>query len=121
MANAKKVVVSVTRLSVLLTEMPVIKRKSPSEKAQLELDQLLYDLSDELDRNGVKFSCPEKGGYGIKATRFIPKGSFMIEYVGEVLTKVEGLNRDRKYDKDEEGCFLLFFKHKESQLWYVTK
>ena len=39
-------------------------------------------------------------GWGVKALETIPKGVFVIDYVGEVITKDEALNRKEKYKND---------------------
>lgn len=45
-------------------------------------------------------------GWGVKALENIPKGSFVSEYVGEVITFDEAEERGKKYD--EEGQTYLF-------------
>lgn len=45
-------------------------------------------------------------GWGVRSTQFIPKGTFIEEYVGEVITVEEGDARGAVYDK--LGCSYLF-------------
>merc|ERR1712242_300540 len=40
-------------------------------------------------------------GWGVKALENIKKGSFVVEYVGEVITSEEAEKRGEKYEKEE--------------------
>ena len=64
----KKVVVNIPRC--LDFEQPRIKRRLNAEREILTNEQLKYDLEDELDRNGVKFTTHEKG-QGVKVIKYI--------------------------------------------------
>ena len=64
----KKVVVNIPRC--LEFEQPKIKRGLNAEREILANEQLKYDLEDELDRNGVKFTTHEKG-QGVKVIKSI--------------------------------------------------
>ncbi|XP_077972009.1 histone-lysine N-methyltransferase SUV39H2-like [Styela clava] len=52
------------------------------------------------------FQTPNGKGWGVKALQPIPKGAFVIEYVGEVITNVEAERRGMEYDS--EGITYLF-------------
>lgn len=45
-------------------------------------------------------------GWGVRSTQFIPKGTFIEEYIGEVIQVDEGDSRGQVYDK--LGCTYLF-------------
>ncbi|KAG2193130.1 hypothetical protein INT47_006430 [Mucor saturninus] len=51
------------------------------------------------------FKTPAKG-WGVRSTQFIPKGTFIEEYIGEVIKVEEGDARGAIYDK--LGCSYLF-------------
>ncbi|KAI8357824.1 hypothetical protein BD560DRAFT_406273 [Blakeslea trispora] len=51
------------------------------------------------------FKTPTKG-WGVRSMTFIPKGTFVDEYIGEVITVEEGDKRGVIYDK--LGCSYLF-------------
>lgn len=53
-------------------------------------------------------------GYGVASTEVIPKGSFIIEFVGEVVTNEEKIRRNEKYDS--EGKTVKYFMQLKSNL-----
>ena len=91
-------------------------RKSQDEQAREVKAQLAYDLGDTGDRNVIQYDCPEKGGRGVKATRALKRGTFVLEYEGEITTKEEGLRRDKQYQEEGRGCYLLYFKFRGRNL-----
>jgi len=56
-------------------------------------------------------------GSGVFATRLWPKGSFLMEYKGDLVSYNEGLLLEKHYDEERAGSFLYFFKHKHKQFW----
>ena len=48
-------------------------------------------------------------GRGTFATKFYRKGSFLLEYRGEIIDYTEALKREKRYSKSL-GSFLFFFK-----------
>jgi hypothetical protein len=113
----RKVVVNVSPIpSSLLLALPKQPRKSQEEQAREVKAQLAYDLGDTGDRNVIQYDCPEKGGRGVKATRALKRGTFVLEYEGEITTKEEGLRRDKQYQEEGRGCYLLYFKFRERNL-----
>ena len=52
------------------------------------------------------FKTASGKGWGLKALEPIPKGSFVIEYSGEIITNEEAEKRGLKYDTN--GCTYLF-------------
>ena len=62
---------------------------------------------------------PEKG-HGVFTSRGIPKGTFVGEYVGEILTSVQAKERLGRLDKDDP-CYLVTFKeHSPSGAIIIT-
>jgi SET domain-containing protein len=59
-------------------------------------------------------------GRGMYATTFIPKGTRIIEYVGERITKVESDRRDderiARQKRGEDGCVYIFELNKRHDL-----
>ena len=47
------------------------------------------------------------------------KGSFLLEYRGDLITESEGKKREKQYDKAKEGSYLFFFQNKDKKLWFV--
>ena len=58
-------------------------------------------------------------GWGVFKTVDIEPGSFITEYKEELISADEGLIRERQYEKQAEGSFLYFFKHRQNNYWYV--
>ena len=50
----------------------------------------------------------EEKGRGVIATRKIPKDSFVCEYAGELLSKLEG---NRRMKMEAKGNYMFFFQH----------
>ena len=50
----------------------------------------------------------------------IAEKSFLVEYVGELISEAEGVKREITYQLQNKGCFLYFFSHQQRQLWYVN-
>jgi hypothetical protein len=46
-----------------------------------------------------------------------PKGSFLFEYAGELISKAEALHREKKYPR-HLGSYLFFFKSGTKEFWY---
>ncbi|XP_078484462.1 histone-lysine N-methyltransferase SUV39H2 [Ciona intestinalis] len=58
-------------------------------------------------RNALSIYRTSNGkGWGVKTLQFIPKGTFVMEYVGEVITNDEAEKRGKQYDND--GITYLF-------------
>ena len=65
----------------------------------------------------VSFSRTSNGcGWGVKALENIRKGSFVVEYVGEVITSEEAEERGKKYGKyfdKGDYCSKIYEKYNE--------
>ena len=113
----KHAVVNVSPIpSSLLLALPKQPRKRQDEQAREVKAQLAYDLEDLGDRNAIPYDCPKLGGWGAKAIRALKRGTFVLEYVGEITTEEEGLRRDKKYQEEGRGCYLLYFKFRGRNL-----
>jgi SET domain-containing protein len=55
-------------------------------------------------------------GRGVFAKQWFQKGSFLLEYKGELISEEEGCHREEKYD-DELGSFIFFFKMGSKTMW----
>ena len=58
-------------------------------------------------------------GYGVIATKQFEKGSFILHYTGDLITKKESERRERKYSRCSAKtqfprCYLINFRHRES-------
>ena len=49
-------------------------------------------------------------GWGVFAEKAFLKGSFLLEYRGELISQGNGEEREILYEKEKHGCFLYFFK-----------
>ena len=56
-------------------------------------------------------------GSGVFAEKAFTKGSFLLEYRGELISKQNGEEREEAYKKERRGCFLYFFKSGSRNLW----
>ena len=45
------------------------------------------------------------------------KGSFLLEYSGELITGEEGDEREMSYRNEDVGCYRYYFKDGKSNLW----
>ena len=62
----------------------------------------------------------EKKGAGLLTLNHIPKGSYVIEYVGEILNTTERCRRLTALN-DQEPCYVLIFKeHTQSRILVTT-
>ncbi len=65
-----------------------------------------------LDFLTFKFS-----GWGVIAMKSFEKGSFLLKYIGETVSREDGENREKEYEKKKLGCYLYFFSYKGEELW----
>jgi SET domain. len=52
-------------------------------------------------------------GYGIFTTRQFEAGQFLLEYPGELISKAEGIKRQKNY-QPKDGSFVFYYQDK----WY---
>lgn len=55
-------------------------------------------------------------GRGVFATEYFSKGSYLLEYKGELLTEEEGVKREQEYN-ESLGSFIFFFKSGAKTMW----
>ena len=55
-------------------------------------------------------------GCGVFTTKDFSKGDFLLEYVGERITRKEALKRETNY-KASQGSFLFFFFDGQGRKW----
>ena len=56
-------------------------------------------------------------GFGVFTTKSFQKGSFLLEYPGELVSDKEGENRHLDYGRRSLGSFLYFFEDGKKKLW----
>ena len=56
-------------------------------------------------------------GWGVFATNTLSKGSFLLEYVGELISASEAETREADYQKQLLGSYLFFFSYEGKSLW----
>jgi len=82
--------------------------------------QLLGTLTQEVERtddNNLPLRVQETvdKGLGVFAVTDIPKGNFVLEYSGELITGPEAQSREVSYSQDQSvGCFLYYFKWRDT-------
>ena len=86
-----------------------IRQSSLSQIDAIKDSLLRIDGNDEFLPLHVQ-SFEEKGR-GVIATRTIPKDSFVCEYAGELLSKLEGTRRMESYALEAKGNYMFFFQH----------
>lgn len=58
-------------------------------------------------RDGLMVIKSEKKGCGLVSSKFVPKGSFICEYAGELLTKSEAVRRDRQNQAENKMNYIF--------------
>jgi len=60
----------------------------------------------------------EEKGRGVVSSHFIPRGAYVCEYSGRLLTKEEALLKEKEYENDETvGCYMYYFMYKGEKYW----
>ena len=81
-----------------------------------KLQDFLNITDDSL--HGLEVAEIPGKGRGIKATRNFKKGEWLVEYAGEVITRETADSRDRQYEEEGKGMYLLDFTVGLSSTWY---
>ena len=57
----------------------------------------------------------------VRTLEFVPKGAFVVQYGGDVISLAEAKQRDDIYSAMEPapGCYLYYFNHNGQTLWFV--
>lgn len=56
-------------------------------------------------------------GYGVFTTKDFAKGSFIVEYVGDLISDEEAAIRNTDYELNNSGSFMYYFKSGKECLW----
>ncbi len=87
-------------------------------------DSLLNDLfhSTHVSSHTLELLETKTKGKGVQTTTFIPKGTFVIEYKGELIEEKEVVKRNEIYNQNEQsitayGSYMFHFKHGRKKLW----
>lgn len=60
-----------------------------------------------LEKSSLKVALHEDNQRGVFAMRPIHKGQFVAEYAGEVVSMEQSHQREREYQANGEGCYIL--------------
>ena len=56
-------------------------------------------------------------GLGVFSTVDIPKGAFLLEYAGDLLSEEEGTRQEEIAKQMKLGCFIFFFSFDRKNYW----
>ena len=59
-------------------------------------------------------------GWGVKTLENIKKGSFVVEYVGEVISNEEAEERGKKYGKTRKPALRVFLAPPEGLMTFLS-
>ena len=64
------------------------------------------------------FSTFLLSGYGVFCLKSFSKGSFLLQYNGELIPEEEGERRSIIYEHENQGCYLYYFRYANKNMWY---
>lgn len=106
--------------STQLTDFFPIRRSARRTKKAVEQEisrHIEMAIEKQLEDGLIVKMFPEKGR-GIVAGRDFQRGEFVVEYIGELIDQSEADCREEMYSqKVDFGCYMYYFKHKETQWW----
>ena len=105
--------------SFAFTEPSIRPRQSDRLKdlaANIEKKEALKEKIRNGTENGIEVRAVEGKGYGVLSQRVFDKGEFICEYVGDLVDKKEADKREKEYEREEKGCYMLYFKFNEVKL-----
>ena len=76
----------------------------------------MADMIKNCKQDGLQVRTIEGKGRGITTTVPFEKGDYVCSYSGDLLTRAEGIEREKQYSNDV-GCYIFFFSHKGQDLW----
>lgn len=85
------------------------------EKRKLDQEILESHLTNTDDSilTALKIKTTEEKGRGVYANEPIGKGSFVVEYAGDLVSMDEGVKREEDYSEDHRiGSYIFFFNFK---------
>ena len=90
-------------------------RRTPTESLDAFYSRKLLEHGESDDGLPLKSKYFNGKGYGIVATAKIPKGSFVCEYVGELLSPEEADEREKAYEDrgDVHTSYMYYFRSGE--------
>ena len=66
----------------------------------------------------IKVVDTREKGRGIVSTHFIPTGTYVCEYAGELLTAEKAKEREVEYENNNHiGCYMYHFQFKGEKYW----
>jgi len=90
-------------------------RVPTGEKRKID-QQILEDnlaITDDSVLKALKIKTTEEKGRGVYAAEPIAKGSFVVEYAGDLVSMDEGVKREEDYSEDARiGSYIFFFNFK---------
>lgn len=106
-----------------------------SNRLRLYNSQMIYECNDycNCDKNCLNrltqqprkipctiFKTKNGRGWGLKAVKTIPRGSYIIEYTGEIIDQEESIRRGSKYDEiGKSYLFDLDFNEKSEAVYTI--
>ena len=90
-------------------------KRTPTESLDAFYSRKLLEHGESDDGLPLKSKYFNGKGYGIVATARIPKGSFVCEYVGELLSPEEADEREKAYEAqgDVHSSYMYYFRSGE--------
>ncbi|XP_026473408.1 N-lysine methyltransferase KMT5A-A [Ctenocephalides felis] len=87
-------------------------KKTVLEERQRNIEEA---IKAEVEEGLEVHNFPGKGR-GIVASKFFARGSFVVEYSGDLISMTEARDRELIYARDENtGCYMYYFKHRNKQ------
>lgn len=55
------------------------------------------------------------------SSNYIPRGTFICEYSGQLLSNEEAMKNEQKYENDNTiGCYMYYFMFRGEKYWYES-
>lgn len=97
-------------------------------KNKVKMSQSVAGLKVSLSKEVVMCICTytydikvvhlEDKGRGVVSSNYIPKGTFICEYSGQLLTNEEALKQEQEYEHNHSiGCYMYYFMYKGEKYW----
>ena len=99
-----------------------IQRPSRTLRRSISLEEHSKIMLDYVNGNDTKLPLKMKDitgkGRGIVTTAIIPKESFVVEYVGELISGKKAKEKELKYSTSTKniGSYMFFFRHNDKTL-----
>ncbi|XP_012288714.1 histone-lysine N-methyltransferase pr-set7 [Orussus abietinus] len=87
-------------------------KKTVLEERQRDLEKKVLTQAED----GLEVRHFAGKGRGVVTTCEFSKGSFVVEYIGELIDQVTAKKREMEYAKDQNtGCYMYYFQYKNHQ------